>query len=582
MSQILWREWGDEAFAEAKRLGRPILLFLQAAWCRYCRRMDFESFADAAVVELAMAQYVPVRVDKDRRPEVNERYNVGGWPSVCVLTQDGELVTGNTYLGPDDLRDFLARVARYWSDNQEHIASTIRARIERERADAGKRRGAAGQVDAAIVERVVGAILGEFDTEYGGFGSGQKFPHPESIDFALLHFEQTGDARLRDVVEKTLTAMVESPLHDAEEGGFFRYSTTRDWRTPHTEKLLETNVGLLRNFLEAYQILERKDYRKVAERIVLYLRTHLRHPELPAYFGSQDSDEDYYARTLVQRRTLRAPAVDRTLYTNWNAAAVSALFKASAVLDDASCARNATDLVEWLIEECHAPGRGMYHYHDGHGRHILGLLTDQAYMLRALLHATQYTGERRYLDVAEDLLGTLMSKHAAPEGGFFDLPADARGPGGLRRRNVSILENALIAEACLRAYHLTQKEAYLEAAHKTLLVFTEDYHLYGYFTAGYARAVDLFLHAPIHAVIVGKRGEPATDAMIAAATRLYLPSKLVQVIDPALDDDLLSRFELPREPAPAAYVHIRRTHVGSATDADQLVALMQKAAEAAR
>jgi uncharacterized protein len=279
---------------------------------------------------------------------------------------------------------------------------------------------------------------------------------------------------------------------------------------------------------------------------------------------------------------MRAPSVDRTLYTNWNAAAVSALFKASAVLEDPSCARDAVDVIEFLLEECYDPGRGMYHYHDGTGRHILGLLTDQAYMLRALLHATQYRGERKYLDVAEDLLAILMKRHAAPDGGFYDLPADTRGPGGLRRRNVSILENSLIAEALLRAFHLTQKDAYLEAAHRALLVFTEDYHLYGYFTAGYARAVDLFVHAPVHAVIVGKRGDPATDAMVSAATKLYLPSKLVQVIDPTHDDDLRARFELPTEPQPAAYVHVRRTHVGRALDPDQLTAVMKKAAEPPR
>ncbi|MFG0315757.1 MAG: thioredoxin domain-containing protein [Planctomycetota bacterium JB042] len=571
---VEWREWGEETFDEARRLERPVFLLLVASWCRFSKRLERDVLSNDAIAELLNRRFVPVRVDKDRRPEVNDRYNMGGWPSVCVLTSDAEIITGGTSFSVDELKDLVERVARYYAERRDVIATAVQEMLKREEDADRARATRSGELTDAIVGKVEAAILDSFDEGFGGFGEGQKFPHWESIDFATLRYVETRDERLQRVIDRTLTKMAEAPIHDAEEGGFFRYSTTRDWRSPHTEKLLETNVGLLRNYLEAYQTLERPGFRSVAERIVRFLREDLRHPEVPAFGGSRDSDDDYYARPLAERREREKPAADWTVYVNWNAAAVSALYKAAAVLDDESCAEMAEETLTFLLEECYDQGRGFYHYHDG-GRHILGLLTDQAYATRALLHAAQFTGDRRYLDVAEDVLQILQSKQKGSHGGFYDIRVGNDAVGGLRRRNQSILENGLIAEVFLRAHHLTQKAEYLETAERTLRLFAEDYHLYGYFTAGYARAVDLYLHPPVHAVIVGDRGHATTQAMVRAAAEIYIPSKLVQVIDPVADEDLLAAFELPAGAAPAAYVNARTAHVASVTDPAELARVMR-------
>lgn len=575
MGELNWRDFDESTFQEAERLDRPVLLLLQASWCRFSRRMESEVLSDPELEPILRDGFVLVRVDKDRRPEVNDRYNMGGWPSLCVLTPGGDLITGGTSFTAAELRDLLQRVGRLWAEQRDMIAERLDELHAVERADASAARHE-GELGPAIVEKVQRAILEDFDDVYGGFGQGQKFPHSESIDFTLLRFVQTREEALKAVALLTLRQMADSPLHDPVEGGFFRYSTTRDWRSPHTEKLLETNVGLLRNYLEAYQVFDLAEFRQVAEGIIEYLRGHLRHPEHAAFAGSQDSADDYYALDAARRAEATPPEVDLTLYTNWNAAAASALFKASAVLGDASCREEAEAVLTFLLEECYDPGRGMYHYHDGSGRHILGLLTDQAYTARALLHAAQFTGERRYLDVAEDLLQILVAKQTAAQGGFYDIRAERHAVGGLRRRNQSILENGMIAEVFLRAHHLTARPEYLDTAVRTLQLFAEDYHLYGYFTAGYARAVELYLHPPVHTIVVGSRTDPATLALAGAASALYLPSKLVQVIDPEQDDDLLQRFELPAEPRPVAYVTRRGAHVAREVDPAALDAEMRR------
>lgn len=572
---VEWHEWGEDTFKEAARLERPVFLLLVASWCRFSKRIERDVLSDEAIAKLLNKRFVPVRVDKDRRPEVNDRYNMGGWPSLCILTSDGEIITGGTSFSREELKELIERVARYYAERRDVIATAVQEMLKREEDADRARATRSGELSDAIVVKAEAAILDSFDESFGGFGEGQKFPHWESIDFAMLRYVETHDERLGLVIDKTLTKMAESPLHDVEAGGYFRYSTTRDWRSPHTEKLLETNVGLLRNYLEAYQTFDRPAFRKVAERIVRFLREELRHAEVPAFGGSRDSDDDYYALPLADRAGRDKPAADWTVYVNWNAAAVSALFKASAVLDDAACATMAEETLSFLLEECYDQGRGFYHYHDGQ-RHILGLLTDQAYATRALLHAAQFTGDRRYLDVAEDVLKILMSKQKGSHGGFYDIRVGNDAIGGLRRRNQSILENGLIAEVFLRAHHLTQKAEYLETAERTLRLFADDYHLYGYFTAGYARAVDLYLHPPVHAVIVGDRDNATTLAMVKAAAEIYIPSKLVQVIDPVADEDLLAAFELPAGATPTAYVNARTAHLASVTEPGELARIMRE------
>lgn len=578
MTPLAWRAFGDEAFAEAKRLGRPIFLVLVASWCRHSRQLVKSLESDSTIRRLLDEEFIPVQVDKDRQPDVDARYNLGGWPTLAFLSVDRTLITGGVSLELPQIVALLDRVSRLSREHGALLAQRIQEKLKDEDAAERARSRRAGELTDELIEKIQGAIVDEFDPEWGGFGASQKFPHNESIDFALLRYVKTQNKMLREVCETTLTRIAESPMHDAVDGGFFRYSKSRDWRKPNTEKLLDTNVGLLRNYLEAYQIFENPAYRKSAERILHYLKEHLRHPTLPAFGGSQDADDEYYGRSAADRSHIAPPKVDWTIYVNWNAAAVSALLKAAVVLGDSGCRTLAEETLNFLIEDCYDPGRGMYHYHDGVARHLQGLLADQAYTARALLHAAQFTGERRYLDVAEDLLRVLITKQSASHGGFFDVRADGDGAASHRRRNQSILENSLIAEVFIRAHGLTQKDEYLEVAERTLKLFATDYHLYGYYTAGYARAVDLLLHPPVHAVIVGSRRAEATAAMVRAAAKIYLPSKLLQVIDPVEDADLLDRFQLEKDSSGAvAYVMVRKAHVARTTDPMALAAAMEKA-----
>jgi hypothetical protein len=122
-AEIEWRPWGEAAFAEARRRGRPVLLSLSAVWCHWCHVMDETSYSDPRIIASANRDYVPVRVDNDRDPDVNRRYNMGGWPTTAFLTAGGEVITGATYLPPDDMAAALDNVRAYFDEHRDELAA---------------------------------------------------------------------------------------------------------------------------------------------------------------------------------------------------------------------------------------------------------------------------------------------------------------------------------------------------------------------------------------------------------------------------------------------------------------------------
>jgi hypothetical protein len=383
------------------------------------------------------------------------------------------------------------------------------------------------------------------------------------------------------MIEVTLDRMMEGGIHDPVDGGFFRFSTTRDWRVPHFEKVLDVNAGMLRCYLEGYQFLGKQSYRAVAESTANWMRSFMRDEETGAFFGSLDADPEYYVLDRERRAQRERPRTDRTVYTNWNAMAAVALLKASVVLEDPGLKTMAMDALEFLLQNLYRKGTGMYHYWDG-TYHLPGILSDQAYMVLALVDAAQFTGDSDLLLPAEDLAETLIEKQRAQSGGFFDIPLDPHNQGSLRRRNRSILENAVIAEALTRLAYLSRRDEFMRIARATLEAFARDYKEYGYYVAGYARAVDLFFYEPLAITVVGDRASPAGIALRAAAQRPYVPSRIVQALDPKHDPILIKRSGYPATERPVAYLCVGKTTKAAVEDPDELMKKMGEIEESRR
>ena len=161
-SDIGWRDWGEKAFQEAQVADKPILLAISAVWCHWCHVMDETSYSDPEVIRTINERYVPIRVDNDERPDVNRRYNMGGWPTTAFLTPDGEIVHGGTYIPPDAMRSYVAQVAEVWRDRRTEIAQRVAEVREKNKEERAPKPG-----DLSLV--VSACILRDLQYERGTF-----------------------------------------------------------------------------------------------------------------------------------------------------------------------------------------------------------------------------------------------------------------------------------------------------------------------------------------------------------------------------------------------------------------------------
>jgi uncharacterized protein YyaL (SSP411 family) len=298
-----WMPWGEAAFRRAREEDRPILLDIGAVWCHWCHVMDRESYEDPDTAALINELYVPVKVDRDERPDVDARYQravqamtgQGGWPLTAFLTPDGETYFGGTYFPPTDaegrpaFRKVLTEMASVWSGERERALRAARSLSERiaplppERTTAALSRE---QVFAGIE-----AFAGIFDVRAGGFGSAPKFPNPGALLLLLDRHLDTGEPWMGRVVRETLEGMARGGIHDQLGGGFHRYSVDARWLVPHFEKMAYDNGPLLEAYARAHAAFGDESLADVCRGVLRYYREVA--PELIASGGfpaSQDAD----------------------------------------------------------------------------------------------------------------------------------------------------------------------------------------------------------------------------------------------------------------------------------------------------
>jgi len=299
---VHWHSWSEEAFAHAKREGKPILLDIGAVWCHWCHVLDHESYDDPTVAAIINEHFVAIKVDRDERPDLDARYQhavsaisgQGGWPLTAFLTPDGKVFFGGTYFPPADadgrpsFTRVLLSVAQYYRDNRTE-AEDAAAQLHRQIA-APEAQARPDAVDSSLLAVGTDSIRRAFDAVNGGFGGAPKFPHPSTVEFLLRRYTRTRDDELLGMVTRTLDRMARGGMHDQLGGGFHRYATDARWTVPHFEKMLYDNAGLLANYACAYQATGRADFKDVALDTAAFMTTVLNDRRRGGFFGSQDAD----------------------------------------------------------------------------------------------------------------------------------------------------------------------------------------------------------------------------------------------------------------------------------------------------
>ena len=482
MPQINWMEWGEEAFEKAAKEKKPILLDIHGVWCHWCHVMDSNTYSEPEVIEIVNRDFVSIKVDTDKRPDVNKRYNMGGWPSTVFLTPTGQIITGTTYVPPDMLKDTMLTVLEAFRE-----IKPVDVKIESKKLEAKE--------DAKISHEIVSAITENlskyFDFSFGGFGVMPKFPLCDAVSLALQQYKKTGKKEHLILAGLTLDKM--QGIFDKIEGGFYRYSVTQQWDEPHYEKMLETNSGLIENYLLGCEILKKEMYKSTATKSLDYIKNNLLNKQ-GAFYGSQDADEEYYKLDANKRKNHGKPKIDGHIYTDLSSMMLSTFCLAFQVLKDNFYRDFAVKSAKFLADKCYDEKFGMHHYFDGKRKYLPGNLSDNVYFIKALINVFEITGNNQHLEFAGILTKFVIENFMDKQDScFFDKIKNPSDIGFLKYQDKPIIENSIQAINLVKLSKIKNEKKYLDSAENILKAFYSGYAKYGPHETIYALAVEEFL-----------------------------------------------------------------------------------------
>ncbi|WP_273837565.1 thioredoxin domain-containing protein [Halococcus sp. PRR34] len=303
---VNWQPWDDDALDAARERDVPIFLSIGYSACHWCHVMEDESFEDERVAERLNDEFVPIKVDREERPDLDRLYQTicgmvsgqGGWPLSVWLTPDGRPFYVGTYFPRDEKRgqpgflDLLDSIAESWENDREDIegradqwAGAMAGELEATPEQPGE------VPDSDLLETAAQQAVENADREYGGFGHGQKFPQTGRLHLLMRAAERTGRESFDEVAHEALDAISEGGLRDHAGGGFHRYTTDREWTVPHFEKMLYDNAELTRAYLAGYRRTGAERYAEVARETLGFVERELRHPD-GGFFSTLDAQSE--------------------------------------------------------------------------------------------------------------------------------------------------------------------------------------------------------------------------------------------------------------------------------------------------
>ena len=584
-TQIKWQDWSDGVFDRAVQEDKLMLLDISASWCHWCHMMDRTTYSDPRVIDIINDRFVPVKVDADKRPDVQDKYLLGGWPTTAFLIPDGRILTGTTFMPPQAMIHKLVEVDALYHEQKAvvtmHVTSAAAEAVyEREQTEP-----AAYVLKDDAIGTIVKAMKDGFDRDRGGFGTEPKFPYPDALRLAFLQYRKSHDPELLNIARKTLDGLM--GIYDPVWGGFYRYSVTANWSKPHYEKMLYVQADAMDNFLEIYQVTGEDKYGEAAAGIKTYITRFLSDQEKGGFYGSQDADvnshdknlemvpgEDYFPKDEAGRLAIGIPYVDKTIYTDWNGMMASSYLRLYQVMGDKDARDFALKTVDRLLAE-NVCGDRMCHYSDSE-KYVPGALSDQTFFAIALLDAYQTSGKRKYLAQAEQLAKFMMDElQDVVDGGFYSLPYQPHAKGELAERHKPYDENIAAARFFTILHHLTGYQTYRDKAGRTLKAIGYPQVAESIIGAGYALSLDNFLNTPMHIVVVGDKENSRTQEMLQTGLHAYEPWKLVQVLDPEEDPLTIGETVYEAGEEPMAYVCVRNVCRQPITDTDDLITVLE-------
>jgi len=560
---VQWHPWDDQAFRLAKDNDLPIFLSVGYSTCHWCHVMEHESFEDEQVAEVLNRDFVPVKVDREERPDIDAVYmqvcqmmnGSGGWPLTVIMDPEANPFFTGTYIpkqsafGRTGLIDLLQKVTEIWKNDRNTIRQTVNSVTK---AFGSETTPPGSPVNRSHGDACRNTLVANFDKTYGGIGTRPKFPSVHTLLFLLEHGRMSSDTEAVDCVNTTLTRMAEGGIFDHVGGGFHRYSTDEKWLVPHFEKMLYDQAMLLWIYSRAFKIDKNPLYETTARETAGYV-TEMLESENGGFFCGEDADSEgeegkFYVWTTKELRSLlpdaiyemlkmrfgleeegnyndeitgqkcgknifhiragipqvaeafgkdeqetstlirqtlsflkntRAgrtrPLLDTKILTDWNGLMIKGFAEAYQTFGDDAYLDTARRGAQFILDHMTGTDGTLYHRHKDGETVIEGFLEDYAFFAEGLLALFDATGEARYLEAADKIAETMVSKFFDREnGGFYQTPDDTllihRQKDGTDGAIPS--GNSVALGVTARLTELTEKENYRVTRDKTRAAFT--------------------------------------------------------------------------------------------------------------
>ncbi len=516
-----WYPWGSEALKRAVELDRPILLSIGYSSCHWCHVMERESFENEDIARFMNEHFVPIKVDREERPDVDAIYmeavqamtGHGGWPLTAFCDPEGVPFYTGTYFPPEPRQGMpsfpmvMEAVVESWGTQREKIRDAA-ARIRSQLGNAALVDPDSEPLSPGLLDAAVGHFRETADQRNGGFGGAPKFPPASALEF-LLARSGTG------IVELTLDRMAAGGIHDQIGGGFARYSVDPIWLVPHFEKMLYDNALLARAYLHGYQALGHDRWRRVTETTLDWMLAEMRGPE-GGFYSALDADSegvegkfyvwttdeiravlgdgadaviDYYGatdagnfeganilhlargfeaerppnldearRALYEVRAQRVwPALDDKRLLSWNALAIAALADAGAVLGRDDYLDAALAAAEFVWTQMRDADANLLRTWKGGEAKLNAYLEDHAFLVEALLTVYESSFEQRWFDAARETADRMIERFADDERGGFFTTSDDHEQLIVRRKDLD--DHPIPSGSSSAAYGLLRLEA---------------------------------------------------------------------------------------------------------------------------
>jgi uncharacterized protein YyaL (SSP411 family) len=485
-----WYPWGEEALARAKAENKPILLSIGYSACHWCHVMERESFEDPETARLMNELFVPIKVDREERPDLDQIYmdavqafsGRGGWPLTMFLTPDCGPFFGGTYFPPEDrhglpgFKRVLVSVAQAYKERAQDVAHNVEKITQAITAMSGYS-APEGELPKTIIVEAAAALARHYDRTYGGLGQAPKFPNSFVFSLFLRALDIAADPTLAEIVDRTLTHMAKGGIYDQIGGGFHRYSVDQKWLVPHFEKMLYDNALLARLYLDAARALDRGEFLQIAREIFDYVLREMTSPE-GGFYSTQDADSEgeegkFFVWTQQEAQTVLgeelAPIAERyfDITPEGNFEGKNILHRTIDVADAAAVFHAAEPEMERRIAEIK---RRLFEARERRikpGRDEKMLAAWNGLMIGALAEGFVALGEPRLLQAAERAADFVMTR-------LWDGHALRRSyKDGVARFNGYLEDYAAMANALLDVYEASLDTKYITQARALMDVVLE-------------------------------------------------------------------------------------------------------------